>query len=73
MHQYKNLPLHNNSVCIFSFCRKEIFPWERGNISNWGNFPSIITPWASFAGGDPSKIHRNKKREFFNQEGGGVF
>ncbi len=40
-HKYKNLPLCKQLsfyfLASFSFRRKEIFPWEHGNIQNWGS------------------------------------
>jgi hypothetical protein len=36
MHEYRNLPLNKQLsfyfLASFPFCRKEIFPWECGNI-----------------------------------------
>ncbi len=46
MHEYKNLPLHKqlsfNFLTSLLFRRKEIFPWECGNISNWGSSLGIM-------------------------------
>jgi hypothetical protein len=40
MHKYGNLPLCKqlsfDFLTSFPFHRKEIFPWEHGNIENWG-------------------------------------
>ncbi len=44
--EYRNLPLWKQLcfyfLCSFSFHRKEIFPWECGNILNWVSSPGII-------------------------------
>jgi hypothetical protein len=36
MHEYKNLPLHKQLsfyfFASFPFCKKDIFPWESGNV-----------------------------------------
>jgi len=46
MHKYRNRPLSKqlsfDFLTSFPFCAKEIFPWEHGNIENWGAPPAYI-------------------------------
>jgi hypothetical protein len=44
MHKYRNRPLSKqlsfDFLTSFLFCGKQIFPWERGHIENWGVPPT---------------------------------
>jgi len=45
MHKYRNRPLTKqlsfDFLTSFPFCGQQIFPWEHGNIENWGSSPSV--------------------------------
>ncbi len=67
-HKYGNLPvckqLSFNFLTSFPFCRKEIFPWEHGNIWNWG----AVRHNALLLGEIPQNTHRNKKGVAYAKE-----